>query len=407
MTFKNQSKASALRFIYVLVFIDMMSIGMIVPVVQPLIQNITGQPPERIIMLNALLLALYGLTSFLFSPLMGVLSDRWGRRPLLLLSMLGLALDHLFLAHAPSLFWIFIARALAGICGESYVVAMAYLADMTEPDERAEYFGKLGMMWALGFILGPAIGGFLGDVNVRLPFYFAALLCVGNLIYGYFKAPETLAVAQRTTHFSFAKANPFAVFTGFVHRPEVWRLAAVVFFSGLAFQTLISNWNLFLQYQMKWGASQIGLLLTFVGILGACVQGGLMGRLSRLLGDGRLLWMGLVSQAAEMFLLGSAHTLSVLLCATVVGALSNVVHPLTSSMVSQAVGEDEQGAAQGALTGVESLTIVIGPLLSAWVFEYFTQAGMDWSGAVMHYGGVMALFAIAALLLFSKVKINR
>ena len=152
MIFKKSNQAAALRFIYVLVFIDLMSIGMIIPVVQPLIQDITGQPADNIIMLNGWLLALYGLTSFLFAPLMGTLSDRFGRRPLLLLSMLGLAVDHLFLANASSLVWIFIARAFAGICGESYVVAMAYVADITPVEQRTKRYGQLGMMWALGFI---------------------------------------------------------------------------------------------------------------------------------------------------------------------------------------------------------------------------------------------------------------
>ena len=400
MTFSVSQKTAAMRFIYVLVFIDMMSIGMIVPVVQPLLQSITGQPVDNIIMLNGYLLALYGVTSFLFAPLMGALSDRFGRRPLLLLSMLGLAIDHVFLANATSLFWVFVARAFAGICGESYVVAMAYLADITDTDERTKSYGRLGMMWALGFILGPAIGGLLGDVDVRLPFYFAAVLCLVNLVYGYFVVPESLPREQRSVRVSLMKANPLAVFTGFVHVPVLWRLAVVVFLSGLAFQALITNWNLFLQHQMGWGAKEIGLLLTFVGLMGAAVQGGLMDVLAKRFGERRLLMVGLMSQAAEMFLIGSATTLFVLLVATVVGALMNVVHPLMSSMVSQAVSDDEQGAAQGAIAGIESLTVIIGPLASAWVFDYFTHTQTLWAGVVMHYGGAMALLALVCLWCF-------
>jgi MFS transporter, DHA1 family, tetracycline resistance protein len=401
MTFSISQKAAAMRFIYLLVFIDMMSIGMIIPVVQPLLQSITGEPADNIIMLNGYLLALYGMTSFLFAPLMGALSDRFGRRPLLLLSMLGLAIDHVFLANAPSLFWVFVARAFAGICGESYVVAMVYLADITESEERTKSYGQLGMMWALGFILGPAIGGLLGDVDVRLPFYFAAALCVGNLIYGYFVVPESLPREQRSARISLSQANPLAVFTGFIHVPVVWRLAVVVFLSGLAFQALITNWNLFLQHQMSWGAKEIGLLLMFVGLMGAAVQGGLMDVLAKRWGERRLLMVGLISQAAEMFLIGSATTLWVLLIATVVGALMNVVHPLMSSMVSQAVSDDEQGAAQGAIAGIESLTVIIGPLASAWVFEYFTHGSWQWAGAVMHYGGLMAALAFVCLCFFN------
>jgi len=362
--------------------------------VQPLLQSITGEPVDNIIMLNGYLLALYGVTSFLFAPLMGALSDRFGRRPLLLLSMLGLAIDHVFLANASSLFWVFVARAFAGICGESYVVAMAYLADITDTSERTKSYGRLGMMWALGFILGPAIGGLLGDVDVRLPFYVAAALCLMNLVYGYFVVTESFAREQRSSRISMAQVNPLAVFTGFAHAPVVWRLAVVAFLSGLAFQALITNWNLFLQYQMHWGAKEIGLLLMFVGLMGALVQGGLMGVLVKRFGEGRLLMIGLLSQAAEMFLIGSATTLFVLLLATVVGALMNVVHPLMSSMVSQAVNDDEQGVAQGAVAGIDSLTVIVGPLASAWVFDYFTHAQIPMAGAVMHYGGVMALLAM-------------
>ena len=397
MNLEKTSKAKALRFIYGLVFIDLMSLGMIVPVVQPLIQKITGQTPDNIIILNGALLAFYGLAGFLFAPLMGALSDRFGRRPFLLLAMAGLAIDHIFLVSTSSVFWVFFARGVAGICGESYGVAMAYVADITDASERTKEYGRLGMMWALGFIFGPAVGGLLGDVDVRLPFYFAAALCVCNLIYGCFYLPETLQPSARTSRVTWAQANPLAIFTGFAHHPLIWRLAIVVFLSNFAFQTLIANWNLFLQYQMGWGIKEIGLMLMLVGLLAAAAQGGLMAPLSRWLGDKRLLMLGLFLQAAEMFITGYATTFNVLLLATIVGALAIVVHPTYSSIASQTVGANEQGAVQGAVIGMESVTVVIAPLVSAWVFDYFTHNGWQSGGAVMYFGGVMALLAMLML----------
>ena len=231
---------------------------------------------------------------------------------------------------------------------------------------------------------------------MRLPFYGAALLSLINLVYGYFVLPESLPKSRRTKNISMRQANPLAAFTGFTHQPMIVRLVLISFFSGLAFQALLTNWNIFLQTKFDWGAREIGLLLMFVGIIGALVQGGLMNALNQRFGEWRLLMIGLLAQAIEMFTTGGATVIWVLLAGTVVGGLMNVVHPTVSSLASQSVGESEQGAIQGAIAGIDSVAGIVGPLLSAWVFDAVMRA-FGVPDGVMHFGGIMALIAAGVL----------
>jgi DHA1 family tetracycline resistance protein-like MFS transporter len=312
---------------------------------------------------GALVIA-YGLMQFLCAPLLGAFSDRYGRRPVLLLSIFGLGLHYLLLALAPSLGWMLIARLIGGFTGASYSVANAYASDVTPRDKRAKSFGLLGAVFGLGFICGPVIGGVLGDIDLRLPFYVAAGLSLLNGIYGYWIVPESLPKDRRAP-FSLAKANPVSALLALARNRAVGSLVAVFAFVVLAQVMLQTTWVLFTHFRFDWGPRDNGFSLFTVGVVAAVVQGGLLGRLLASLGEVKLALLGLATGAAAYLLYGFAREGWMMFAIICANFLSFAVGPALQAIVSKAVGPAEQGVTMGALTSINSLMFVVAPLIGA------------------------------------------
>ncbi len=383
------ARRAALPFILLTVLLDVMGIGLIIPVFPGLVSDLAGDPTQGARLLGVFT-AVYALMQFVFAPLLGALSDRYGRRPVLLLSLTGLGLDYLLLSFAPNLWWLFLGRVLAGITGASITVANAYLADVTAPEHRARSFGLLGATFGVGFILGPALGGVLGDVNARLPFLAAAVLALLNAAYGFFILPESLPPERRGTP-ERLRLSPLAPLAVLGHYPLVRNLAAAFVLLGLAQQTIFSTWVLFTTRVLGWTATQNGLALALVGLLSAVVQAGLVGTAVRVLGERGAILTGLGLGVMQYLLLGAARTDGLLYASIVLGSLAGIAGPAIQGLISRRVDPTEQGRVQGALTSVQSLVGIAGPLVATSVFAAFTRPGNPY-----HEPG--AAFYLAALL---------
>ena len=392
-----QRPRAALTFILITALIDIMGIGLIIPVLPLLIKELAGSAAAGARYIG-IFTAIYAVMQFVFAPILGTLSDRYGRRPVLLLSLLGIGLDYLLLAFAPTLWWLFIGRVVAGITGASLTVANAYIADVSAPEDRAKNFGKLGATFGVGFILGPALGGVLGDYGLRVPFMFAAGLALLNMLYGYFVLPESLPPEARGVRLSRQDLNPFRPLAALARYPLILKMAGALIALGLAGQTIFSTWVLYTEGVLGWTPLQNGLALAVFGLMTAVVQGGLISVSVRWLGERRAIVLGLTMGLIEMLVLAFAKTSLLLYISLVAGALGGLAGPTLQGIISRQVGESEQGKVQGALTAVNSLVGVVGPLLATWVYAYFNGGGAAFKlpGAAFLMG---AFFSLIGLLL--------
>ena len=385
----RSKRPAALVFILVTVLIDVMGLGLVIPVVPQLIKQLAGSATAGAEMVG-IFGAVYAVMQFVCAPLLGALSDRYGRRPVLLGSLLGIGLDYLLLYFAPSLGWLFVGRIIAGITGASITVANAYIADVTAPEERAKSFGLLGATFGVGFILGPARGGWLGDFSLRLPFAFAAGLALLNAAYGLFVLPESLPATLRG-HGARTALNPFAPLANLGRYPLVRSLTGAFVLFGLAQQVIFSTWVLFTESVLGWSPAQNGLGLAVVGVLSAVVQAGLVGVAVRHLGERKAILAGLLMGAIQFVLLGFARNDFTMYLAIVVGSLGGVAGPALQGLISRSVDEREQGSVQGAIAGVNSLVGIVGPLAATWVFAHFNAGEPRVPGAAFFMGAVFAL----------------
>ncbi|WP_161880509.1 TCR/Tet family MFS transporter [Deinococcus alpinitundrae] len=392
-----QRPRAALTFILITALIDIMGIGLIIPVLPLLIKELAGSAAAGARYIG-IFTAIYAVMQFVFAPILGTLSDRYGRRPVLLLSLLGIGLDYLLLAFAPTLWWLFLGRVVAGITGASLTVANAYIADVSAPEDRAKNFGKLGATFGVGFILGPALGGLLGDYGLRVPFMFAAGLALLNMLYGYFVLPESLPPESRGVRLSRQDLNPFKPLAALARYPLILKMAGALIALGLAGQTIFSTWVLYTEGVLGWSPLQNGLALAVFGLMTAVVQGGLISISVRWLGERRAIVLGLTMGLIEMLVLAFAKTSLLLYISLVAGALGGLAGPTLQGIISRQVGESEQGKVQGALTAVNSLVGVVGPLLATWVYAYFNGGGAAFKlpGAAFLMG---AFFSLIGLLL--------
>ena len=391
-----RQKPAALVFILLTVLIDVMGIGLIIPVLPGLVKALAGSAEAGARDIGWLT-AVYALMQFVFAPILGSLSDRFGRRPVLLVSLLGMALDYLLLFFAPSLAWLFVGRVLAGITGASLTVANAYVADVTAPERRARSFGLLGATAGVGFILGPALGGLLGEYGLRVPFLVAAGLTTLNFLYGLLVLPESRPAELRPHAFDPRAINPFTPLRALAEYTITRNLALTFVLLGLAGQTIYSTWVLYTEGVLRWTPAQNGVALAFFGLLTAGVQAGLIGRFITRFGERRTIMIGLIASLGEFLVLSVARTGGLLYLSLVVGALGGLAQPAIQGLVSRQVSEDEQGRVQGAITSLNSLVGVVGPLLATTVFASFTgaRAPVHLPGAAFLMGALFSALGAA------------
>lgn len=382
-----------MAFIFVTLLIDVLGFGIVIPVLPGLIQKMSSSP-EAGDHNYGLLLSVFGLLQFLFAPVLGNLSDRFGRRPVLLVSLFFAGVEYILMALAPNLAWLFVGRILTGITGASFTAASAYIADVSPPEKRAQNFGMIGAAFGVGFIIGPALGGLLGAVNARLPFWGAAVFALVNGVYGLFVLPESLAPENRRP-FELTRANPFGALKVLAMHGWVLLLACAMGLLGLAQQSLQSTWVLFTEYRFHWDRLANGLDLAVLGACSIFVQMVLIRALMARMNERRLVLFGFAFNIVGFLAFGLVPYGWMLVVAQMVWSLSFVSGPAIQSLVSHQYGANEQGAVQGALTSVQSLTGVVGPLIATWVFGYFTspRAPVVVPGAAFLLGALLAVFA--------------
>mgnify|MGYP001389511629 CR=1 FL=1 len=362
----------AVIFVFATVFIDMVGFGLVMPVLPRLIEEVSGSDLAGASIWGGWLFFAYGGMQFLFGPAIGNLSDAYGRRPVLLLSVFGLAVDYLLTAFAPTMLWLFGGRIFAGICGASYTTANAFLADITKPEDRAKVFGMMGAAFGLGFIIGPAIGGLLGEFGPRVPFFVAAGLSLVNFVFGWIVLPETLAAENRRP-FTLARANPIGALKVFANYRGVVPLCAVMLFFFLSTAVYPAIWAFWGIAAFGWSEATVGLTLAAFGLVTAIVQGGLTGPVVKRLGERKAVVLGLTMGVVALFGYGLAPSLAVVLVLLVIHAPEGFAHPALTALLSHAAPEDAQGEIQGGIASLQSIGMLVGTVLFAQVFGWFMQ----------------------------------
>jgi DHA1 family tetracycline resistance protein-like MFS transporter len=376
--------------------IDAMGWGLIIPVMAELVATLKHMPVNEASTYGAYLLSAFAIVQFAFSPVLGNLSDRYGRRPILLFSLLGFGIDYLIMAWAPSYGWLFAGRIIAGITGASFTTASSYIADVSKDDaSKAKNFGLIGAAFGLGFVLGPALGGLLANWGIRAPFYAAAGLCLVNCLIGYFLLPESLGEADRRP-FDWKRANPFGSLKFLTGHPEIGGLALCFFLLYLGGQAVQSSWNFFTAYRFSWDEKMIGISLTVVGVLMALVQAGLTRVVNPKLGNERSTYLGLSLYIVGLILFAFATQGWMMFVFLVPYCLGGLCGPSLQSVISGYVPSNQQGELQGALTSLMSFTTIIGPLIMNGAFAYFTtdKAPFQFPGIHFLIGAVCVLLGL-------------
>jgi len=362
---------NALLFIFITVLVDVIGLGIIIPIVPKLIENLTGHGISEASRYGGWLLFSYAIMQFLFSPILGGLSDRFGRRPILLLSLFGLGLDYIFHAFAPSIAWLFVGRIIAGIMGASFSTATAYIADISTPEKRAQNFGLIGAAFGLGFIIGPVIGGISSKWGTNVPFLIAAGLTLLNVIYGYFVLPESLSKDHRRA-FEWKRANPISSLRNLKKYPVVSGLVVSLVLTFIASHAVQSNWSFYTIYKFNWTAEIVGYSLAVVGVLVAFVQGFLIRKIIPRLGQTKSIYLGMSFSAIGLLLFGLATESWMMFVFLIPYCLGGIAGPSIQGVISSQVPANEQGELQGALTSLMSLCGVFGPLLMTNLFAFAT-----------------------------------
>jgi DHA1 family tetracycline resistance protein-like MFS transporter len=368
-------KKAAVGFIFITVLIDIIGFGIIIPVLPQLLQqllHVTDRTDISAISKPAIFLTLiYGLMQFIFAPILGSLSDRYGRRPVLLFSLLGFGLDYIFLAFAPSIGWLFLGRMISGITGASITTASAYMADISNEKNRAQNFGMIGAAFGLGFIIGPMLGGLLGELGTRLPFLVAAGLALVNALYGYFVLPESLDMEHRRA-FDLKRANPIGSLKNLNKYPAVFGLIIALLFIYIAAHSVQSNWSFANINKFGWTPKTIGISLAVVGVLISLVQGLLIRVVNPKLGNEKSVYIGIALYALGLTLFAFATQGWMMFLFLVPYCLGGISGPALQAIISLHVPKNEQGELQGSLTGLQSLTTIIGPPMMIGLTSYFS-----------------------------------
>jgi DHA1 family tetracycline resistance protein-like MFS transporter len=388
------ARQPGLRFVFFVVLIDLLGIGVLIPVGPRLIMQMCGGSEKDAAPVVGWLGATFSAMVLLCSPLLGALSDRFGRRPVLLVSMLGSAIDYFAMAMVPTVSWFFVTRVINGLTGASVTTAQAYIADVTPPEKRAAGFAIFGAAASLGFVLGPLVGGFLGNHDIRLPFWVAGGLSLLNALYGWLVLPESLPPEQRTQH---AVRSPFAALAVLNHYPLAKRLAFALFLANMAQFLLHSTWALYTAHRYDWIPSDVGWSLFAVGVGGALVQGGVARRLVPRLGERRSIMIGLALAVLAYIGYATASHGWMIYVAISVAAFGGIAMPACQSLITKSVRPDQQGVVQGGLTSVQSLSQIIGYPLGAHLFAWSIGPAVGWAPPGSVYFASSALCALGLL----------
>ena len=391
---KKNQKQAAIGFIFITMLIDITGWGIIIPVIPKLIKELIHADISEAAKIGGWLTFAYAITQFIFAPLIGSLSDQFGRRPIILISLFGFSIDYLFLAIAPSIGWLFLGRIIAGITGASITTASAYIADVSTNETRAKNFGMIGAAFGLGFIIGPVIGGLLGQYGSRVPFIAAGILCMINFIYGYFVLPESLKLENRRA-FEWKRANPVGAFMSLKKYPNLISLIVAMFILYVASHAVQSNWSFYTIFRFNWDEKMIGISLGIVGLLVALVQGGLIRYTSPRLGNNKSIYIGMVLYTIAMVLFAFASESWMMFVFLIPYCLAGIAGPALQAVISAEVLPTEQGEIQGTLTSMMSASAIIGPPLMSTVFYYFThkEAPFLFPGAPFILGAFLMLLA--------------
>jgi MFS transporter, DHA1 family, tetracycline resistance protein len=396
-------KEAAIGFIFITMLIDITGWGIIIPVIPKLIEELIHGDISEAAKIGGWLTFAYAFTQFVFAPFIGNLSDKYGRRPVILISLFAFSLDYLFLAFAPTIGWIFIGRIIAGITGASLTTATAYIADVSTPENRAKNFGMIGAAFGLGFIIGPVIGGLLGQYGARVPFYAAAFLCFCNFLYGYFILPESLTKENRR-EFDIKRANPIGAFVNLKKYPSIWGLIIAAFLVYVGSTAIQGNWSYYTIYKFHWTEKMVGISLGVIGLFVGVVQGVLVRYINPKLGNKKSIYLGLSLYALGMFLFAFASQSWMMFVFLIPYCLGGIAGPATQALISKEVPANEQGAIQGTMASVMSASMIVGPPLMSNVFYYFThsEAPFKFAGAPFILGGILMI--VSAIVGYSSLK---
>jgi len=403
----STNRKAAIGFIFVTLLIDVTGFGVIIPVMPKLIGDLLGTNDVSVASTyGGWLTFAYAFMQFLFAPILGNLSDKYGRRPVLLFSLFGFGIDYIFLSFAPSIWWLFVGRIIAGITGASFTTASAYIADISTPENRAQNFGMIGAAFGLGFILGPMIGGLLGEFGARIPFFVAAGLALTNWLYGYFVLPESLSKENRRS-FEWRRANPLGSLMQLKKYPGVGELVVSLVLIYIAAHAVQSNWSFFNIEKFQWTPKMIGISLGLVGLLVGGVQGGLVRVINPKIGNEKSVYFGLGLYALGLLLFAFASESWMMFVFLIPYCLGGICGPALQAIISGHVPPNEQGELQGALTSLMSVTSIVGPLLMTGSFSYFTgpHKPFYFPGISFLIGAVLML--IAAILAYHALKTEK
>lgn len=398
-----RNRKAGMLFILITLFLDVLGLGIIIPVLPQLVKDFLAGDASQAASYYGLIASSFAAMQFLFAPFLGALSDRFGRRPVILVALFGFGVNYVILGLAPSLMWLFVARLLSGMTGASFTAANAYIADVSNKDNRAQNFGLAGAIFGLGFICGPALGGLLGHYGPRTPFFVSAGIVFINWFYGLLVLPESLPPESRTP-FAWSRANPFGGVFHLLRYPMVGGLALCFVFVALGQRGLETVWVLYTNYRYGWEELENGLALALVGVMAAFVQGYLIRKIIPRIGERKAVVLGLSIAVFGMVGYGLASAGWMMLAVVVVAALSGMASPAVQGLVAGSVPDNEQGSVQGTLTSLLSLTAIVAPLISSQLFARFSgkQAIYELPGAPFFVSAVFTAISLVVVLLVFK-----
>jgi len=406
---KRNQKSAAIGFIFITLLIDITGWGIVIPVVPKLIQELIHNPDLSVAsQYGGWLSFAYAGMQFIFASVLGGLSDKYGRRPIILFSLLGFSLNFMIQALAPTIFWLFVGRLFSGVTGASITTASAYIADISTDEDRAKNFGMIGAAFGLGFIIGPVIGGILGQYGARVPFYAASVLCLVNFLYGWFILPESLDREHRRP-FNWRRANPVGSLMQLRKYPKILGLIAALVFVYIAGHAVQTNWTFFTMYKFNWTETLVGISLGVSGFMAALVQGYLIRFIQPKIGNEKSIFYGLMLYAVGMILFAFASESWMMFAFLIPYGLGGIAGPALQSVISAEVPKSEQGELQGALASLVSLTAIIGPPLMTNIFYYFTHdsAPFIFPGAPFFLGFLlMATSAVIVYFVFREKRVH-